>query len=236
MMLRWSIPCAALLAGAAACSSDVFPPVDRCFILVARIVPEGPVLDIGDTMTLRASFGGRTGECVPADTTPAALRWIAEQPGAITVDSVSGLLTAHRPGWSGIIVVPRNGGPGGGPVLGTTAASVREPPSADSLISVAANLTADSVTVALSDASGAMIRTVTLAAGRSTCWNTPLPDSMQYSAAVYLPGQSSATSLGAKWVVPRALAFTHTWQVHIDPQSSGPPTLDLAGVTPDRGC
>lgn len=234
MTLRWCLPSAALVAAAAACGSSI--PVDQCFILVAQIVPDGLVLQIGDTVTVHAAFVPGVSACFPADTTPAGLRWISSDTGVIGIDPVAGRLTAKRPGWTGISVVPKDGGPGGGRVLGTTVASVREPPGADSLISLVANLTSDSATVVLNDATGAMLRSVTLRAGGLTCWNTPLSDSVQYSAQVYLPGQSSATSLGAKWVVHAALTSTHTWRATIDPQSSGLPTLDLAGVQPDRGC
>lgn len=236
MTLRLSAPCAVLLALAACQSSDVMINPDRCMILVAQVIPDGPVLQIGDTMTLHATFGGRSGPCTPADTTPAGLRWLALDSGAVAVDTVTGLLRAHRPGWAQIIVVPRGGPPGGGRMLGTTVASVLEPAGADTLTSLVANLTSDSATVVLSDAVGTTLRTVTLAAQGATCWITALSDSMQYSAAVYLPGQSGTTSLSAQWVVHRAFASTHTWQVRIDPQSAGLPTLDLAGVTPDRGC
>ncbi len=237
MTPRWSVVCAVLMAVAAACRSNDLIRVDECFILVAEVVPEGPVLQIGDTVTVHAAFfPNPSGACLPPDTTAAGLRWISSDTDAISIDPVAGRLTGRRAGWAQIIVVPRDGGPGGGRVLGTTVASVLEPPGADSLISLVANLTSDSATVVLNDATGTTLRTVTLRAQGVTCWNTPLSDSMPYSAAVYLPGQSGATSLGAKWVVHRAFASTHTWQVHIDPQSSGLPTLDLAGVQPDRGC
>ena len=86
------------------------------------------------------------------------------------------------------------------------------------------------------DAAGAVVRSVTLAAAAATCWNTALSDSVRYSASLYLPTQPSATPIGAKWVLHSALAVSHTWRVAIDPQGSALPTLDLAGVSPDRGC
>lgn len=231
--LRWSAACAVLVLAAAGCRSSDIIRADHCFILVAGVVPAGPVLQIGDTMTLRASFSPNVSpDCLPRDTTAAGLRWISSDPAALTIDPVAGRLIAQRAGWAQIIVEPV----GGGGVLGTTFAWVLEPPGADSLISLVANLTSDSGTVVLEDATGSVLRTVTLHAAGVTCWNTPLSDSVRYSAQVYLPGTSGATPLGAKWVVHRALASTHTWQVNIDPQTGALPTLDLAGITPDRGC
>jgi hypothetical protein len=232
--LRWRAACAVLVpVAAAACRSSDIIRTDRCFILVAAVQPAGPVLQIGDTMTLRASFFPDVApECLPRDTTVAGLRWVSSDPGALTIDPVAGRLTARRPGWAQIIVEPV----GGGGVLGTTFASVLEPPGADSLISLVANLTSDSATVVLEDATGGVLRTVTLHASGVTCWNTPLSDSMRYSAQVYLPDTSGAIPIGAKWVVHKAFASTHTWQVHIDPQTGALPTLDVAGITPDRGC
>jgi hypothetical protein len=232
MTLRWSAACAVLIAAAACRSSDVINP-DHCFILVAQVDPAAPVLQLGDTLTMRAKFSHNVSpECLPSDTTAAGLRWISSDPASITVDPAAGRLTALRPGWAQVLVVPI----GGGRVLGTTFAKVLEPPGADSLISIVANHTVDSATVVLKDATGAILRTVTLGALGSACWNTTLSDSVQYSAQVYLPADSGATPIGTKWVVRAALAVTHTWRVAIDPQSSTLPTLDLAGVTPDQGC
>ena len=230
MTLRWSAPCAVLIATASACrSSDIINP-DHCFILVAQLQPADPALHLGDTVTMRATFSQSVApECLPADTTAAGLRWISSDPASIALDQVTGRLTGLRPGWAQIMVVPV----GSGRVLGTTFANVLEPPDADSLISLVANHTSDSAIVILKDATGGLLRTLTLAAFGSTCWNTALSDSVQYSAQVYLP---STTTIGTKWVVHGALAVTHTWRVTIDPQSSTVPTLDLAGVTPDQGC
>jgi len=232
--LRWSAACAVLVpAAVAACRSSDIIRTDRCSMLVADVEPAGPVLQIGDTMTLRASFfPDATPDCLPRDTTAAGLRWVSFDPAALTIAPVVGRLTAQRPGWAQIIVEPV----GGGGVLGTTIASVLEPPGADSLISLVANLTSDSATVVLEDATGSVLQTVTLHASGVTCWNRPLSDSMRYSAHVYLPGTSGATPIGAKWVAHRALASTHTWRVNIDAQTGALPTLDLAGITPDRGC
>jgi hypothetical protein len=219
-----------MLAVLAACNSPII--VDRCFILVAQVTPADPRLHIGDTVTMRATFSHDAAGCLPPDTTAAGLRWVSGVPAIITVDERLGRLTAIRPGISQIMLVPA----GSGGVLGTTFASVLEPPSADSLISLIQNNTPDSATVVLEDATGAVVRSVTLAAATSTCWNTALSDSVRYSASLYLPAQPIATRIGAKWVVHSALSVTHTWRVAIDPQGSATPTLDLAGLSPDRGC
>ena len=221
-----------MMAVLGACNSTDRILVDRCFILVAQVTPANPFLHVADTVTMRATFSNRAPECLPPDTTAAGLRWISGVPDIIAVDAGTGRLTAVRPGVTQIMLVPA----GSGGVLGTTFASVLEPPSADSLISLIQNNTPDSATVVLEDASGAIVRSVTLAAARSLCWNTALSDSVRYSASLYLPGQPSATPIGVKWVVHSALSVSHTWRVAIDPQGSAMPTLDLAGLSPDRGC
>ncbi len=57
-----------VLAAATACrSSDMFQ-TDRCLALLADVEPGDPVLQIGDTMTLRASFfPNGTRDCLPRD-------------------------------------------------------------------------------------------------------------------------------------------------------------------------
>ncbi len=224
----WSARLAAILAVLGACKSDRM--IDNCFILVAQVTPAAPRLNLGDTVTMHATFyPDAAPACLPPDTTTAGLRWISSNSATVAVDARLGRLTAVRPGVTQVIVVPA----GSGGVLGTTSASVLEPPSADSLISLVRNNTPDSATVVLEDATGAVVRSVTLAAATSTCWNTSLSDSVRYRASVYLPG---ATPIGAKWVGHGGLAVSHTWRVAIDPQGSAMPTLDLAGVSPDRGC
>ena len=229
---RWSC-CLAMLTALGACNSTDPILADRCFILVAEVAPAGPRLQIGDTVTMHATFYHNVAPaCLPPDTTAAGLRWISGTPAIVAVDSGLGRLTAVRPGVTQIMVVPA----GSGGVLGTTFASVLEPPSADSLISLIQNNTPDSATVVLEDAGGAIVRSVTLASARSMCWNTALSDSVRYRASLYLSGQPSATPIGSKWVVHSALSVSHTWRVAIDPQGSALPTLDLAGLSPDRGC
>lgn len=221
----WSSCLVALLAVLAACESStriVYP----CSQLVAEVTPDGPRLQLGDTVTMHATFFHDAAPgCLPPDTTAAGLRWVSGVPAIIAVNSTLGRLTAVRPGATQIILEPA----GSGQVLGTTVANVLEPPSADTLISLIKNNTPDSATVVLEDATGAVVRSVTLTAATSVCWNTALSDSVRYSASLYLPAQPSATPVGAKWVVHDALAVSHTWTVAIDPQGSAMPTLDLAG-------
>src|SRR6266545_4825646 len=106
MTLRWSAARAVLVSVVAACgSSDVINP-DRCFILVAHVEPAAPVLQLGDTVTVRASFfQSAAPECLPSDTTSAGLRWISSDTGVISVDAAAGRLTARRPGVVQILVV-----------------------------------------------------------------------------------------------------------------------------------
>lgn len=233
VMTRWSVPCAILVLATAACQPDRIQ-ADWCLVLVAQVLPERPALQVGDTLTLHAAFGGR-GPCTPADTTAAGVRWWSSDTDAIRIDRFSGRLTGRRPGWAQIFLSTRDSG-AGNRLLGTTEASVLEPPSADTLTSLVSNLAADSATVSLYDANGTLLRSVTLPMQGVACWITPLSDSVQYSAQVYLPGHSGATSLGAQWVGQTVLPLTHTWRVTIQPQSSGPPTLNVAGISPDRGC
>src|SRR5256885_15285973 len=98
MTLRWSAPCAVLIATASACrSSDVINP-DHCFILVAQLQPADPALHLGDTVTMRATFSQSVApECLPADTTAAGLRWISSDPASIALDQFTGRLTGFVP-------------------------------------------------------------------------------------------------------------------------------------------
>lgn len=224
-----------LAATVVACGSSdaIHLTTDSCQMPVVQVKPALPVLQLGDTVTMRASFiQGAPPECLPSDTTAASLRWSSADTADITIDPAVGRLTARRPGWAEIVVVPA----GSHRMLGGTVAEVLEPLDADSLISSIASGISDSATVILKDAAGSTLRTVTLHGFGSVCWNTPLSDSVQYSAQVFLPGDSVATPIAAKWVVKVALRSTHTWLVDIDPQSSALPTLELRGVTPDQGC
>ncbi len=80
------------------------------------------------------------------------------------------------------------------------------------------------------------IRSQTVAASGSLCWNTALADSVQYSALVYFPTAASGIQSPRTWVTHRALATTHTWIITVTTTAPSTPTVLVQGVTPDRGC
>ncbi len=86
-----------------ACGSATTPLVDRCFIVVARIAPDTPVVTAGQSLQLTASYNAVSPDCLPG--VPAsALRWLSSDPSIATVDSVEGLLTGRRAGSAEITV------------------------------------------------------------------------------------------------------------------------------------
>jgi len=148
------------------------------------------------------------------------------------MDSGLGRLTAVRPGVTQIMVVARGVGGSAGHDLRKCARATQR----DSLISLIQNNTPDSATVVLEDPGGAIVRSVTLASARPSCWNTALSDSVRYRASLYVSGQRSATPIGAKWVVQFRLSVSHTWRVAIDPQGSALPTVGPRRLEPGSGC
>lgn len=225
---------ALLLSAIVACHSiDNVTIPDRCFVIPARVVPGGLTLQPGDTVTVHAQFiQGVPAVCLPPDTSAAHLRWYSSNPASITVDSVTGLVTGVSAGWAGIRVQPESLTQ----VLGVAGADVPEPPTADTIISEFTNHILDSATLVLQDAHGGPLGTFTLHGGQSLCAVTPLSDSVRYSGTLYSGAPAGPTPLGPVWVVHSALVQTHTWQVDIEPQASGPPFLALAGVEPKLGC
>jgi hypothetical protein len=102
-------------------------------------------------------------------------------------------------------------------------AYVREPPSADSLISTISNASADSALVTIEDATGTTQKTQVLAGHGSTCWITPLSDSVRYKVTAYEQGASPTAEKWLKFY----LNYTHTWFVTVADTTS-PPTAFLA--------
>jgi uncharacterized protein YjdB len=103
--LSWvrSLVIAATIATAAAgCAPDNFVNPDFCVIQVARILPESPTLNIGDTITLRAEFNHVSADCLPRDTTAKSLRWVADLGGVVDIDSLTGHVTARKAGGTGV--------------------------------------------------------------------------------------------------------------------------------------
>ncbi len=97
---RWPL---LLCAGALACGkgnslAGPVPPIsDRCFIIVASLQPSGPVLAIGDTVRMHASYLDPNGSCLPS-VAASALVIRSLNPAVATVDSATGLVTAVAAG------------------------------------------------------------------------------------------------------------------------------------------
>jgi hypothetical protein len=221
----------AVLGAAAACGDPANPLPDHCFIFVAAVSPAFAVLDIGETLTMHAAFD-RAPECLPADTTAAGVRWSSTTPASVAIDPVTAHVTALSPGWSEIYVHPV----ASQETLGLTWVYVREPASADTLISIIQNTTPDSATVVLEDASGTVVRSQTVGANSALCWNTALADSVRYSALVFFPTAPAGIKSTGAWVTKRALSITHTWIITVTTTAPSTPAVLLQGVTPDRGC
>jgi hypothetical protein len=202
----------------------------RCgYVLnLALLSPSEPRLHIGDTLTMHATFDrGIARECLPPDTTAAGLWW---QSDIVAIDS-KGQLTAVRPGF-GVIVLSQVGDSG---ALGQTDVGVFEPPGADSVVTVIRNRFGDSARVVLQDATGAVQRSQTVAAGDSTCWVTPLSDSVRYSAVVYVPPPAGPDSATARWTPHSELIYIHAFQIVIYEYSPSVPAWEPYGVSPDPG-
>ena len=199
---------------------------------LAVLRPDRPTLHIGDTLTVQvASWAPIARECLPPDMTAAGLRWWTDN-GVIAIDSISGHVTALRPG-GGLITLAQAGVPDA--TLGQTTVGVYEPPGADSVITIVRNYTGDSAWVVLLDAGRTLQRSQTVVPRDSACWVTPLSDSVQYSVTIRpSPPPPGSDSGMARWV---PLAFTHTWSITINPITSPNATVTviLGGVSPDPG-
>ena len=114
-----------------------------------------------------------------------------------------------------------------------TTAGVLEPPGADSVVTILRNGTRDSVHVILEDANGIVQRSGTVPAADSTCWVTPLSDSLRYSAVVYVPPPGGPDSATAPWI--SNLQYTHTLRIHFIYDSASVPGWEPTGVSPDPG-
>jgi hypothetical protein len=185
-------------------------------------------LQVGDTLTVHVKLWAPVPrQCLPPDTTAAGVRWQTAN-GVVSIDSMTGHLTALRPG-SGAIVLSQVGVSDG--ALGSTGADVFEPPGADSVVTIIRNRFEDSARVMLQDANGTLQRSQTVAAGDSTCWVTPLSDSVRYSAIVYVPPPAGPDSAAAQWT---SLKYMHTFQIVVYSGRTGP-AWQPQGVSPDPG-
>jgi len=205
--------------------------VPDCPLNIALLRPQGPTLNIGDTLTMLVTSWVSRRDCLPPDTTPAGLRWWPAN-RVVAIDSMTGHVTALRPGSGAIWLAPAGDSD---VVLGLTYAGVLEPPNADSVVTIISNRFGDSARVMLQDADGAVRRWQTLAAGDSTCWVTPLSDSVRYSAVVYVPPPAGPDSAAAPWTTHAALAYMHTFQIVIYEYSPSVPGWAPYGVSPDPG-
>ena len=206
-----------------------FGPVTCGFVVnLALVSPSFPQLHIGDAVTMRATWdAGVARDCLPPDTTAAGLWWWAWPEGIVTIDSTTGRLTALRPGL-GMIFRSQKGDSG---ALGGTRVGVFEPPGADSVVTIIRNRTGDSAWVVVEDASGTTQRAQTIGPHDSTCWVTPLSDSVRYSVTIRPPPQpvgSDSTMVG--WLTHLALEFDHAWFIGV---SSG--SVGIYGQNPDPG-
>ncbi len=233
---------AATFATALGGCAEGFDNPDRCVMQLAEILPPGPQLNIGDTITLRAQFYDVSADCLPPDTTAKSLRWVTASAGAlgvIAIDSLTARVTALKAGWMYVRAQARfkNGSWSGYSGVGITSVSVLEPPSADTLVSRVSNQMPDSASITLEDANGIVQRTQTVAGHGSTCWVTPLSDSVRYSAFVHSP--SGPTAPGGTLVSHQSLMLTHSWVVTVGDTGTAPALAAIVhaiGMNGDRGC
>jgi len=101
-----------------ACQGSLDNP-DRCFIVVASVTPNAPVLVPPDSVRLAATYNPVAAECIPS--VPASeLVWRSADPAIASVDLVRGIVTAHAPG----VVQVSAYAPGGSTVLGSALVKV----------------------------------------------------------------------------------------------------------------
>jgi uncharacterized protein YjdB len=95
---------------------------DRCFVLVASVTPNTPVLTPADSVHLVATYNDVSADCLPP--MPAsALVWRSSDPAVASVDSLRGEVTAHAAGQVQVSAFV----PGGSAVLGSTFVKVNAP-------------------------------------------------------------------------------------------------------------
>ena len=227
---RFAVPLVAACLALLTCHEAPAPlGPDACYgPIIAQVGPVNPVLNIGDTLTMRRSWNKDAARCWPPDTSARGVYWWTESgdswypgvPHTVLIDGVTGHLTALQPGVAPIYLSPHRGED----VVGSTGIHVLEPPTADSLISTIRNRTGDSARVVLQDASGAIQRSETIAANSMTCWVTPLPDSILYSATVYRQGGAATAT---QWLHHNGLSLTHTWFADVS-YTTPPPTASLS--------
>ena len=122
---RTSFALGCALLGIVACHNDSASPdrnPDRCFILVASVTPNTPVLVPSDSVRLVATYNDVSADCLPS--IPAsALVWRSNDPAIASVDSARGEVIAHTAGQVQISAYT----PGGSSVLGSASVKVTAP-------------------------------------------------------------------------------------------------------------
>lgn len=97
VLIRSAMPLAAVLASAS-CGDAMSTLPDQCNILVATVTPYTPTIHPADTLTLRAAYTvGVSAACIP-NVPAASLRWTSTAPAVVSVDSTTGIVTAHSAG------------------------------------------------------------------------------------------------------------------------------------------
>ena len=236
-LCRHSVWLAALWIALLGCNHNPGGPLRCGYVLnLALLQPPEPHLNIGDTLTMRATFDpGVARQCLPPDTTAAGLRWWTAN-GVVAIDSLTGHLTALHPGL-GLIYLAQVGVSDA--ALGSTGADVLEPAGADSVVTIVRNLTGDSAWVILEDGTGVVQRSQTVGARDSACWVTSLSDSVRYSVTIRPPPPPiGSDSTMARWVTHSALEFNHTWRIAVESttvQSVRTVTVILFALAPDPG-
>jgi hypothetical protein len=233
----WPYRLAAVLVGAGwrallGCDHTPSPGPVGCGYVVnlALLSPSFPQVHIGNTLTMRATWDrGVARECLPPDTTAAGLWWWSER-AEVTIDS-QGHLTAVHPGLGAIFLSQK----GDSRALGQTSVGVFEPAGADSVVTIIRNGFTDSVRVMLQDANGALQRSQTVAVGDSTCWVTPLSDSLRYSAVAYVRPPAGPDSAAAQWITQSTLAYLHTFRIQVYSDAPAVPAWEPLAVSPDPG-
>lgn len=88
-----------LLSAVVGCSGgDAVPFTDRCNVKLVTITPPLATLHVGDNLTLSVAYtSGVSSECLPA--VPAtSLQWSSDDSPTVSVDPLTGTVTARRAG------------------------------------------------------------------------------------------------------------------------------------------
>ena len=115
-----AIPVAILAFGAACSAGNTITNPDYCNVRIVDFTPGIPTMRVGDTLTVHASYTATP--CAP-DVPASSLRWTSSAPQIVSVDSLTGKLTAHGAGSASLDVHL----PGGANRLGAVGVTVSAP-------------------------------------------------------------------------------------------------------------